>query len=50
MKAMVEQGAVNKQPVKIKKIVEHLVLKYCPVCKKVISARPPGVLAKCLLR
>jgi transposase len=36
------------QPVKIKKIVYYLERKRCPKCKKLISARPPGVLAKCL--
>ena len=30
------------------KIVYHLERKRYPRCKKVISARPPGVLAKCL--
>jgi len=32
----------------MKKILYHLECKLCPKCKKVISARPPGVLAKCL--
>ena len=32
----------------MKKIVYHLERKRYPRCKKVISARPPGVLAKCL--
>jgi len=36
------------QPVKMKKIVYHLERKRCPKCKKLISARPPGVLARCL--
>ena len=36
------------QPVKMKKVVYHLQRKRCPKCKKLISARPPGVLAKCL--
>jgi len=39
---------IDCQPVKIKKIIYHLQRKRCPECKKVISARPPGVLAKCL--
>ena len=39
---------IDCQPVKMKKIVYHLQRKRCPKCKKVISARPPGVLAKCL--
>ena len=39
---------IDCQPVKIKKIVYHLQRKRCPECKKVISARVPGVLAKCL--
>jgi len=36
------------QPVKMKKVLYHLQRKRCPKCKKLISARPPGVLAKCL--
>jgi len=30
------------------KILYHLECKLCPKCKKVISARPPDILAKCL--
>lgn len=36
------------QPVKMKKVLYHLQRKHCPKCKKLISAKPPGVLAKCL--
>jgi hypothetical protein len=36
------------QPVKMKRMLYHLERKHCPKCKKLISARPPGVLAKCL--
>ena len=36
------------QPVRVKKIVYHLERRHCPNCKKTITARPPGVLAKCL--
>jgi len=39
---------IDCQPVKMKKIVYHLQRKHCPKCKKLISARPPGVFAKCL--
>jgi len=39
---------IDCQPVKMKKIVYHLERKRCPKCKKVISAKPPGVLARCL--
>lgn len=39
---------IDCQPVKMKKIVYHLDRKRCPKCKKLISARPKGVLAKCL--
>ncbi len=39
---------IDCQPIKMKKIVYYLQRKRCPKCKKVISARPPGVLAKCL--
>jgi len=35
-------------PVKMEKVVYRLQRKRCPKCKKVITARPPGVLAKCL--
>jgi hypothetical protein len=36
------------QPVKSKKVLYHLQRKRCPKCKRLISARPPGLLAKCL--
>jgi len=39
---------IDCQPVKMKKVVYHLQRKRCRQCKKLISARPPGVLAKCL--
>jgi transposase len=39
---------IDCQPVRMKKIVYHLQRKRCGKCKKLISARPPGVLAKCL--
>jgi len=39
---------IDCQPVKMKKIVYHLQRKRCPKCKKLITAKPPGVLAKCL--
>jgi len=39
---------IDCQPVKIKKIVYHLERKRCPRCRRVLTARPPGVLAKCL--
>lgn len=39
---------IDCQPVRIKKILYHLERKHCPKCKKLISARVPGVLAKCL--
>jgi transposase len=42
------RAVIDCQPVKMNKIVYHLRRKRCPKCKKVISARPPGVLAKCL--
>jgi hypothetical protein len=32
----------------MKKIVYHLHRKRCPKCKKLISTKPPGVLAGCL--
>ena len=39
---------IDCQPVKMKKILYHLQRKRCPKCKKLISARPPSVFAKCL--
>jgi len=42
------RAVIDCQPVKMKKIVYHLQRRRCPKCKKVITARPPGVLAKCL--
>jgi len=42
------RAVIDCQPVKMKKVVYYLERKHCPKCKKVISAMPPGVLAKCL--
>lgn len=42
------RAVIDCQPVKIKKVVYYLERKRCPKCKKIISARPQGVLAKCL--
>jgi transposase len=42
------RAVIDCQPVKMKKIVYYLERKRCPRCKKLISAKPPGVLAKCL--
>jgi len=39
---------IDCQPVEMRKVVYHLERKRCPRCRKVITARPPGVLAKCL--
>lgn len=39
---------IDCQPVKMKKIVYHLERKRCPKCRRVITARPPGVLGRCL--
>jgi hypothetical protein len=39
---------IDCEPVRIKKTLYHLERKRCPKCKRVISARAPGVLAKCL--
>lgn len=47
-KGIKARTVIDCQPVKMKKIVYHLHRKRCPKCKKLISARPPGVLAKCL--
>lgn len=42
------RAVIDCQPIRMSKIVYHLERKRCPKCNKVISARPPGVLAKCL--
>jgi transposase len=39
---------IDCRPVRIKKILYHLQRKRCPKCKKLISARAPGVLPRCL--
>jgi transposase len=39
---------IDCQPVRIQRIVYLLGRKRCPKCEKLITARPPGVLAKCL--
>ncbi len=39
---------IDCQPVKMKKVVYYLGRKRCPKCKKLITARAPGVFAKCL--
>jgi len=39
---------IDSQPVKMKKVVYYLGRKRCPECKKLITARAPGVFAKCL--
>jgi len=39
---------IDCQPVKMKRVLYHLQRKRCPKCKKLISAKPPGVFAKCL--
>jgi len=39
---------IDCQPVKMKKMLYLLERKRCPKCRRVISARAPGVLAKCL--
>lgn len=39
---------IDCEPVRMKKILYHLERKRCPRCKKVISARAPGVLPKSL--
>jgi len=36
------------RPVKMEKIVYRLERKRCPACGRIVQARPPGVLAKCL--
>ncbi len=39
---------IDCQPIKMKKMLYHLQRKRCPKCKKLVSARAPGVLSKCL--
>ncbi|MGB8226450.1 MAG: IS66 family transposase [Sedimentisphaerales bacterium] len=42
------RAVIDCQPVRIKKVVYLLERKCCPKCKKLITAKPPGVLPKCL--
>jgi transposase len=39
---------IDCQPVRIQKVVYRLERKRCPKCGTFVTARPPGVLAKCL--
>jgi transposase len=39
---------IDCQPVRIQKVVYRLERKRCPHCRRLFTARPPGVLAKCL--
>jgi transposase len=39
---------IDCQPVRIQRIVYLLGRKRCPQCRRLFTARPPGVLAKCL--
>jgi len=39
---------IDCQPVCIQKVVYRLERKRCPMCGTLVTARPPGVLAKCL--
>ncbi len=43
-----QRAVIDCQPVKIKKLLYNLERKYCPRCQKVVAAKPPGVLPKCL--
>ena len=47
-KGIKTRTVIDCQPIRMQKILYRLERKRCPRCKKVISARPPGVLAKCL--
>jgi len=42
------RAVIDCQPVRIRKVVYLLERKCCPKCKKIITAKPPGVLPKCL--
>lgn len=42
------RAIIDCEPVRMKKILYYLERKRCPKCNKVLSAKPPGVLAKCL--
>jgi transposase-like protein len=39
---------IDCQPVRIQRVVYRLERKRCPHCRRLFTARPPGVLAKCL--
>jgi transposase len=43
-----DRAVIDCQPIQVQKTVYHLERRRCPRCNKVISARAPGVLAKCL--
>lgn len=47
-KGIRSRAVIDCEPVKMKKILYHLERKRCPQCNKVLTARPPGVLVKCL--
>jgi len=42
------RAVIDCEPVRMKKILYQLERKRCPKCNKVLTARPPGVLVKCL--
>jgi len=42
------RAVIDCQPVRIKKVVYILERKCCPKCKKLVTAKPPGVFPKCL--
>ena len=42
------RAVIDCQPVRIKKVVYLLERKRCPMCKKLVTAKPPGVFPKCL--
>jgi transposase len=43
-----ERTVVDTAPIQMLKILYRLEQKRCPACKKIIRARPPGVLPRCL--
>ena len=47
-KGIRQRTVCDCQPVKMEKIVYRLERKRCPACGRIVQARPPGVLAKCL--
>lgn len=47
-KGVRSRAVIDCEPVRMKRMLYHLERRRCPKCRKVFSARAPGILAKCL--